>query len=120
MIYTKGEAKRETMDIWAIPRQVRYYSQEEIRQEPFEYSLRRVGDSPWADGAVKVNTIEVDYTIPAGINLLQKAIETLEEQKRKSYEDHLDNVRKLDEQINQLKLLAPPQAEDGSIEGELV
>lgn len=120
MIFTKGETKRETMDIWAIPRDARYYTRDEIQQGPFEYSLRRVGDIPWSAGAVKVNTIEVGYTIPAGINLLQKAIETLEEKKSKAYEDYLDNVRELDAQINQLKLLAPPQAEEGSIEGEVV
>lgn len=109
-IYTKQETLSQDLDIWAVP----------TREDgfPFKYELRRQFDAPYERGSVMVNTVTLKYVVPGGINLLAKAIQTLEESKARAFQEYHTRAKEIDAQIEQLRLLAPPEPEPYSIEGE--
>lgn len=109
-MYTSNEAARGKVAVWAVPK----YSWEleaELRENPnttprpFKYALY-AGTKPWQDGAVQVVEREVSIVVPAGINLVEKAVETLEEAKRELYVETQEKINKLDARIQELRLLA--------------
>ena len=78
---TKQEAIKGSVQIWAMPR-----TEWEIKQlveggeaEPLPFSYQIRTQSPWTDGAVNLHEAEVTVMLPPGIDLLKKAIDTLEE-----------------------------------------
>jgi len=96
--YTKLTPITRTIKIWAIPK-----SFPEPGEEPFTFEVRT--DRPWATGAVMIHEEDVTLIIPAGINLIAKAVETLEQAKREKTDDYVRDLKDLDRRIDDLKLL---------------
>lgn len=89
-----------SVDIWARPRR----SWEDDGTSPFVFLDRR----PYDDLEVKVCTHEVELTVPAGIDLVSRAIHTLEEKRDKIITDAKVEAMKVQEQINSLLCLPAP------------
>lgn len=102
-MFTKAELITGTIEIWARPR--KFYDTE--GDSPFIYELRR----PYEDGEVKVATHEVSLAVPAGVNLVEAALETLKAKKTEIQAKADDEMAKVDKQIQSLRLLAAPVPE---------
>ena len=117
---TKNEPVVGEVQIWAVPRS-KYYMNENPTASPFEYQLHT--RDPWTTGAVRVCTHEVTLQVPAGINLLAAAVETLEAKIKEAEATFIRTKLELQEQINNLLMLsyspANPTVEDGVLEGEV-
>lgn len=92
----------ETLQIWAIP-QSDYWRENHPDELPFRYAIKT--HSPYEDGAVKVCEQEVTLWVPEGVDLLEKAIETLQGEIKEEKIRHKDRVDQLQKQINSLLLL---------------
>ncbi len=97
---TKDTEVKGDISIWAVPRRGA-----EPDEDPFEYELFTEGNKPWRDGAVKVNTLPVTLMVPAGLNLVQKAVETLKEAQNEILKDANEKVAELEARIGELALL---------------
>lgn len=116
-MFTKYEKVEATAQIWAIPRQ----SWEPAENPPFSYRLYCNG-SPYTDGAVKVADAPISAFVPEGINLLQAALETLEDAKVKARQTYIEQCAKIDKQIEGLRQLTyqAPSAESVELQGEVL
>ena len=103
--YTKRTPITRTIKIWAIPK-----SYPEEGEEPFTFEIRT--DRPWATGAVMIHEEEVTLVIPDGINLIAKAVETLEAAKREKTDDYVRDLKDLDRRIDDLKLISYTPSEE--------
>lgn len=113
-MFTKAEAVNATVQIWAIPRQ----SWQSKDEPPFKYQVY-CGTTPYQDGAVKVADVPVTVHVPEGINLLQAAMETLEDAKVKARQTYIDQCAKIDKQMEGLRQLTyqpEPDVLDGEVE----
>jgi len=110
---TKLTEVTQDISIWAVPNH-----NAEPDQDPFDYELFTVGSRPWRDGAVKVNTLPVTLMVPAGLNLIQKAIETLKEAQDEVLKDAHEKVAELEKRIGEFTLLThqTPSDADGALE----
>lgn len=118
MIYTKDELLEFEVDIWAVPKY-----KPEPGEFPFRYQVYDTEHKPYQKGSVKVTRKGVyEVRVPEGINLYEKAIETLEAGKQEIYDYAAQQVKELQEQIDSLKLLAAPKEtpSNDDIEGEVV
>ena len=115
-MFTVSESVTGKVEIWAIPR-----SQWADKSEPpFSYKLY-AGTSPYQEGAVKVSTQEITLSVPAGVNLLQAALDTLEEAKVRAHEAYITKCMELDQQIQNLRQLThQPSAEPREVVGEVL
>lgn len=111
MIYTKEDTATGIVAVWAIPRS-KWASDD---KPPFTYELHT--RNPYESGAVKVVEHEVTLRVPAGENLVAKAVSTLEEEKNDALKAYLATVEELNLRISQLKLLTGAPADDGALEG---
>lgn len=110
---TKQETVVSEAAIWAIP-------VEEWRRKTdpelglFEYKI--ITHSPWESGAVKVIDVTVAGVVPEGINLLQRAIETLEDAKLEKFKAYKEAEARIDQQIAGLLMIGheAPSAEFGA------
>ena len=85
---------------WAVPSEY-----EDTGKLPFRYITKLGNDTPWQDGAVKLHKRELALVVPAGIDLLEKAIETLKGEIQKTraeaqvkvekYEKHMESLLQL-------------------------
>lgn len=116
---TKKEPVTGNVYIWAVPRG-RYEMEADPTINSFRYELHT--GSPWQSGAVRVSEHEVTLTVPAGVNLLAAALETLELKKKKAFESYAREIKQIDEQIAGLMLLSGPTTVEGDdfLEGETV
>jgi hypothetical protein len=110
--YTKLTPITRLIKIWAIPKPF-----PEPGEEPFTFEVRT--DRPWGTGAVMIHEEEITLEIPAGINLVAKAVETLEHAKREKTDEYIRDLKDLDKRIDDLKLLSGP-SEGGYVEGAAV
>ena len=117
-IYTKAETVTGTVYIWAIP-----LSQWEITEEDkakgrlFKYAISTC-DNLYIQGSVLVHEVCFSAQVPAGLNLVEKAVETLEASIAKKREEFLKEEASLREQIKGLLLLTDRQTEEGVIDHE--
>lgn len=99
--------------IWAVPT-----SEWERKNDPdigmFRYE---VAQYQYQTGAVKVRECEVTLTVPAGINLLERAIATLEEERTRVLGEAQKKAMELEQEIKKLLLLGGPGS---ASEGELI
>lgn len=102
-IYTKETKVTGPVSVWAVPN--RYG---EPGEEPFTYEIRTT--SPWGSGSVEVNAYSITLVVPAGLNLIAKAIKTIEAAKKEASDEYLAKLRELDQRIDELKLLGGPVA----------
>ena len=102
---TKHTKVTQKMSIWAIPKSD--YDLEDLSpgEMPFDYKIFTNMNTPWQDGSVKVDTQEVDLWVPAGVDLLEQAIETLKEQIKETRAEAQSKITKYEQQIEQLTLI---------------
>lgn len=102
-IMTEATDVEGEVSIWAIPR--RYPSED--NPQPFDYKIINYA---YEQGAVKVVTHNIKLPVPAGINLFEKALDTLEAAKETAHQAYMEQIRNIDEQIQQLQLIGytPP------------
>ena len=95
---TKRTEVNCTLAIWAIPNS---YKDEEGTL-PFDYKVKLGNETPWQDGSVKITESEQIVYVPAGIDLLEKAIETLKGEIQKTRADAQKTVEKYEKQMESL------------------
>jgi len=116
---TKKTAVTEDVAIWAVPKRAFEIQKEDYDGVPFRYELH-THSKPWQDGAVHVNTVPVTVHVPEGLNLIQKAVETLKAQKEEAYREYLKQIDAIDQKLEELQLLTyVPQDEGEVIENEI-
>lgn len=113
-MFTVSESVTGEVQIWAVPRSS--YAPKDA--PPFSYQLH-AGTIPYQDGSVKICTHTVTLEVPAGVNLLQAALDTLEDAKVKAREAYMEKVRSLDVQIQNLRQLTH-QPEPRDVVGEVL
>lgn len=110
---TKREPVLGLVSIWAVPRDPRYIQPGE---QPFTYEFSTNKMYHWQTGAVCVHTEEITIMLPEGINLYEKAMDTLYAAKEEAGKDYMAKLASIDEQINKMKLLAAPTPESPFME----
>ncbi len=110
---TTQESVTAEVAVWAIPR-----TEHEISTSddgcPFNYELRLT--DAWQDGAIKLHEATVAVNLPAGIPLLDKAIETLKEAIEEERRESDKRVARMQARIDSLALIEyiPEAVNDGS------
>jgi hypothetical protein len=102
----KGE-----IGIWAFPKnQYRveaeakdFYDGDVRKVHPFRFELRT--GHVWEEGAVKLHETDVSVMLPANIDLLAQAVETLRETKRQEQRQFDERMEQLEKQIRSLSML---------------
>ena len=109
-IITKEEEVTGSAYIWAIPNR----NPDEHGPGAFYY---RVMHNPWETGAIKVHTFEVKGTVPAGINLIEAALQTIEDKKNEIQARAFREVQDLEKEKEKLlKLTYRPEPEEDDID----
>jgi len=112
MILTEAGTTSTTVGLWAVP-----VRNPEPREFPFFYDLFGFGENPthWREGAVLIKKVPITAEIPAGIDLLQKALDTLDVQEVRALQEYSDKMEKIKGQRKVLTMFLPTPAH-----GELV
>ncbi len=111
MNYFTKEARVEgEVSIWATPK----YNPE-AGEDPFDYALFAGDHKPWREGAVMVTTQTMAMTLPSGLNLIQKTIETLREAQSEVRTDAETKVADLEKRIGELALLTYTPTSDANV-----
>lgn len=111
MIFTKHEVVPVELNLWAIP--LNEYEKEDYPEGTlFRYTLYNTDNQPWREGAVMVQTQYHSFEVPAGVNLYEKAMETLETAKADVYKEAARQADRIQEKIDSLKLIAAPAPKD--------
>lgn len=98
--FTEAEFVPGEVRVWARPR--KYYDPDGL--EPFVYELRT--DTCYAEGAVDVTgPVEISIPVPAGVNLVERAVLTLNEKKDLALKEYLKTCEELNKQIERLTLI---------------
>ena len=105
---TKLEQITREVHIWAVPKYEFELEHPDYDGVPFRYKVYGEGYSPYQTGAVKVLTTEVDLTIPAGIDLVKKAVEPIEERMETLTQNFEKEMSDLRAKIQLLQLLEAP------------
>jgi hypothetical protein len=105
-----GEVTGE-VGIWAVPR--RDYEDDDA--PPFRYVLRT--GHCYESGAVKVTEHEVTLAVPAGINLVARAIKTLEDERAEALKRYLDVCNEVQAKTQKLLLLSGATQDASALEG---
>lgn len=98
--------------VWATPTN-EWERQQNKDLGVFKYVLRTT--APYEAGSVKVHEYSVSLTVPAGIDLLQRAVATLMEAKDRVLGEAQRQAEEIQKQINQLLCLPAPTE---TLEGE--
>jgi len=88
--------------VWALPRTDWEIEQSE-NGRAFKYCIKT--DTAWQDGAVKVCEFDAEAWIPEGLDLVAKAIETMQEKINKIEANAKKEVEDLMSQIASLQLI---------------
>lgn len=99
---TEREKISGMASVWALPRTTWEIEQSEDGRA-FKYIVKT--DTAWQDGAVKVCDFNVDTWIPDGIDLVEKAIETMQEKINSIQKNAQKEVDNLLEQIKSMQLI---------------
>ena len=112
-LITEETPVSQILQVWALPHS-KWHRESFPEEGPFHYQMRT--DEPYGNGNVLLCEEKLTITVPAGIDLGAKAVETLEEEVRRVRKEANDKCTTLQEQINSLRLLAHmPEEEDDSI-----
>lgn len=110
---TKHTKVNGTASVWAVPT-----SEYERKNDPSVGMFRyEITERAWATGAVKVKEYDITLQVPAGINLLERAIATLEEERTRVLGEAQKKAMELEKEIQKLLLLGGPS---NTSEGELI
>lgn len=109
-MYTKHTAVESKATIWAIPKSENTIKYElldhpDVTPEPFFYKIYAGYSTPYESGAVKVHDFEITAFVPAGINLVEKAVETMQKEIETIKADAYDAVTKLEKRIQDLQYI---------------
>lgn len=105
-LYTTEHTLKDQVSVWAIPVAKWIMDEDDWDGKLFTYKVYANASTPYQDGAVKVCDQDISCFVPGGINLVEKAIETLEGKKNKAFKEFIEAKRLVDEQIDRLKLIA--------------
>lgn len=108
---TKNDHVTSVISIWAVPLSDWQIAELEEGALPFEYETHTT-TKPWKRGAVKVTEHNVTLSVPEGVNLLEKAIETLEEAIEDRKKQYHTDVAEINQRIQELLLLTYVPAEE--------
>jgi len=101
---TKREKVQGTAFIWALPT-----TEWERNMDPelgvFKYNVSTQSHR-YESGAVKVSEHPISLEVPAGINLLERAIATLNEEKQRVLGEAQKKATEIQEQINGLLMIS--------------
>lgn len=110
-----------TVYVWAVPKDATY---EDMTDGPFKYEISQSSSYHWKTGAVMIHEQDVTVHVPAGIDLISKAFETLNAAKVEAQVEYNKKIMEIDKQIQGLLMLthqpAEPQGDPDFIMGELV
>ena len=98
--YTKTTVVKGKAQIWAKPSYEYDYELEENVPTGFEYVIQDY--APWQNGSVMVSEQEIELTVPAGINLVEQAIETLERAEEEALHQYNETKAELSKRKQQL------------------
>ena len=99
---TKASECTGTVSVFARPNDG--YDPENPESKAFSYVLRE-GTSHWNDRYVLVVSHEVTLGVPSGVNLVQKAVETLRNKIQEKKDELADDILKLEKEIAKLALI---------------
>jgi hypothetical protein len=96
-----------------------------MSEGPFKYEITNSGSYHWKTGAVCILESDVTVQVPAGIDLISKAFDTLNAAKVQAQVEYNQKIKDLDKQIHQLLMLThqpEPKPEDNGhdLVGELI
>ena len=112
---TKKTEFKQKVGIWAIPKSS-YQIEQNPDDEPFDFQVRT--DKPWINGAVQVHEEEISMTVPEGIDITMKAIETLNAAKVELQASLNSQIAEINGQISNLLRLECIPDEPESFYGE--
>jgi len=98
--------------VWALPKDASY---EDMTDGPFKYEISQSSSYHWKTGAVMIHEQDVVVNVPAGIDLISKAFETLEAAKVEAQVEYNKKIMEIDKQIQGLLMLTH-QPDGGDIE----
>jgi hypothetical protein len=104
---TEHERISGEVEVWAVP--VDQYTAEETGRL-FEYEIRTYRS--FDDGAVKVCTDTITVDVPGGINLIEKAIETLDEKAAEHLKEYQEALKEIEHKKSQLLMLTHIEPEE--------
>lgn len=112
---TKKEAVTGKVAVWAIP--TSSWERKAEDSPVFRYEIKT--NEAYQPGAVKVQEYEISLVVPAGLDLLARAVATLQEQQKRVLADAQKAATELQDQINQLLLIGhePTRVVDGEFLG---
>jgi hypothetical protein len=124
--HTKAEELTAKIAIWAVPQSE--YSAETGGYKysgEWKYELHGPGEMCYTTGAVKVLVQDVTVLIPGNINLVEKAVETVQEEINAEHASHQRRLTDLYTKMGSLRLLTHGPSDEyaydpGMIEGETV
>jgi hypothetical protein len=108
--------------VWAVPKNPDY---DDMSGDPFTYEVTSSGSYHWKTGAVCVHDQDIIVEVPAGIDMISKAFETLNAAKVQAQFDYNQRIIEIDKQIHQLLRLThqpevKPEDNDHDLVGELI
>lgn len=107
---TKAETHEQEIHVWAVPRTIT-----EKNARPFSYDLWINDSGHWCTDAVFVCSSVVKVSIPDGIDLIEKAVETLKQQASDIRTEANSKVAKIEKRISGLLLIEhQPESDDES------
>jgi len=102
--------------VWAWPKDPKY---EDVEGGVFHFDLRDSKSYHWRTGAICIHEMEVTIDVPAGVDLLGKAVDTIHAKIAEEQMEQDRTVRELNEQLKGLLQLTH-QPEDDCIQGEVL
>lgn len=93
-----------TIVIWSVPK-IRWKDDTVENTGEWQFELHMKGESVYTTGAVKVHEVPISVTLPAGINLVEKAIQTVQDEINRENERHWEKVGTLHKHLDALKQL---------------
>jgi len=113
-----AQAVTGTVHVWALPKNPDY---DDMDGGPFKYEVTSSGSYHWKTGAVCILDHDIVVEVPAGIDLISKAFDTLNAAKVQAQVDYNQRIMELDQQIKQLLMLThQPEDNDHDLVGELI
>lgn len=111
---TEHETLEFETHIWAVP--TSDYARELDPTTPmFTYELYNHTQRCWTQGAVKVAPATVTATVPAGVNLVQAALDTLQEEIDDINKRAKEETLRVQHKMQELLLLAGPSTQENVI-----
>lgn len=108
MINTKAELVKQTGGIWALPKY-----EPKPGEFPFRYELSTSSTHHWQRGAILVAEVELSAAVPAGIDLFQRALETLTIKEQEALNKYNEEIEALKKERSKLLLLSGPAEPTG-------